>query len=214
METRDIRDQQDWSTLDDHILIKAHLRGEATAFEVLFKKYRQMVSRLVYSVLKEESAVEDVVQEVFILIHRNLIKFRQDSALKTWIYRITVNEAVRHLNRRKRWQYMDEGQLENTVNTSTMVYLGPGESPERVLFESEQSQLVHRALDALKPNHRVILTLYYLEDLSVQEIASVLDIPEGSVKSRLYYARDGLKKVLDPILSGISHSDRGQHAIL
>lgn len=214
MELEALAEHTDWSRLDDHILIKAYLRGDATAFEVLFKKYRQMVTRLVFSVLKDESAVDDVVQEVFLLIHRNLHKFRQDSALKTWIYRITINEAVRHLNRRKRWQNVEENQMESLLNTSSMVYLGPGEDPERVLFEGQQRQLVCEALDTLKPNHRMILTLFYLEDLAVHEIAEILEIPEGSVKSRLFYAREGLKHALEPILNGLTKKQRGHDAIL
>ena len=97
------RDKTDWSTQDDNILVKAHLQGDKTAFEVLFKKYREMVARLVFSIVKEESQVEDTVQDVFVLLFRNLAKFRGQSALKTWIYRITVNEALRHINRAKRW---------------------------------------------------------------------------------------------------------------
>jgi RNA polymerase sigma-70 factor (ECF subfamily) len=193
-------DSVDWHSLDDDILIKAFLKGEATAFEVLFKKYRDHVARLVYSIIKEESLVEDIVQEVFLLVYRNLAKFRQQAAFKTWLYRITVNEAMRQIGRARRWQTLPEGDQEPANLASTFVMYENGDSPERLLIDSEQKRLVHRALDSMKPNHKLILTLYYLEDQSVQEIANILGIPEGSVKSRLYYAREGLKKVLDPVL--------------
>ena len=206
---------RDWSNLDDHILIKAHLEGESTAFEVLFKKYSGMVSRLVFSIVKDESLVEDVVQDVFILVHRNLAKFRRDSALKTWIYRIAVNEALRQFNRRKRWTHMEDDQLEAHANAASLVTMIPtGHSPERIVIEAEQRGIIQEALEALKPHHRVILTLYYLEDLSVQDIAGILDIPDGSVKSRLFYARDSLKKILEPALGKNSSVKRDVNASL
>jgi RNA polymerase sigma-70 factor, ECF subfamily len=190
----------DWYSLDDDILIKAHLKGDPNAFEVLFKKYREQVARLVYSIAKDDSLVDDIVQEVFLLVYRHLAKFRQHAAFKTWVYRITVNEALRQLGRMKRWQPLPEGDFEPSRLPSTLVVFENGDSPERVLIDGEQKRLVQHALDEIKPHHRMILVLYYLEDLSVQEIAQVLEIPEGSVKSRLFYARDSLRKVLDPIL--------------
>lgn len=215
MTKREPLDYGDWSNLDDNILIKAHLQGEATAFEVLFKKYRTMVARVVYSIVKDETLVEDVVQDVFILVHKNLAKFRRESALKTWIYRIGVNEAVRQFNRRKRWTFMEDDQLESTMNASTLVAYNPaGNSPERIVIESEQRGIINTALGTLKTHHRIILTLYYLEDLSINEIGQVLGIPDGSVKSRLFYARDNLKKALEPILGRNSNTLRQLNAAL
>jgi RNA polymerase sigma-70 factor, ECF subfamily len=205
----------DWSSLDDDILIKAHLKGDPNAFEVLFKKYREQVARLVYSIAKDDSLVDDIVQEVFLLVYRHLAKFRQHAAFKTWVYRITVNEALRQLGRLKRWQPLPEGEFEPSRLPSAIVVYDGGESPERVLIDGEQKRLVHRALDSIKPHHRMILVLYYLEDLSVQEIAEVLEIPEGSVKSRLFYARDSLRKVLDPVLDrGPAADAREGHHVL
>jgi RNA polymerase sigma-70 factor (ECF subfamily) len=191
---------QDWSQLDDHVLVKAHVGGDQKAFEVLFRKYRDVVHRLVYSIVRDETLVQDVVQEVFLLVYRHLHKFRQDSAFKTWVYRIAVNEAIRHLSRLKRWQPLPEGDFESQVTTTTLVVSSIGESPERMLIESEQRAHIAAAIERMKAHHRLILNLFYLEELPVQEIARILDIPEGSVKSRLFYARDALKKVLDPIL--------------
>ena len=193
----------DWSSQDDNILVKAHLQGDGTAFQVLFKKYREMVARLVFSIVKEETQVDDTVQDVFVLLFRNLGKFRGQSALKTWIYRITVNEALRHVNRAKRWTALPDGDVEPSQIPSTIVVFNQGSSPERVMIDGEQREIIEKGLSTLKPQHRVILTLYYLEDLNVQEISNVLDIPEGSVKSRLFYARESLRKALEPILGRI-----------
>ena len=192
----------DWSGLDDDILIKAFLNGDQTAFEVLFRKYRDMVGRLSYSIVKEESAVDDIVQETFLLAYRHLENFRGQAAFKTWIYRIAVNEAIRHKNKGKRWQPLPENESEYSQLPSTLVAMEGGNNPERILIDGQQKTLVHRALAQLKEHHRLILVLYYLEDQSVHEISVILQIPEGSVKSRLYYAREGLKQVLGPILYG------------
>ena len=204
----------DWCSLDDDILIKAHLKGDPNAFEVLFKKYREQVARLVYSIVKHEALVQDIVQEVFLLVFRHLSKFRQRAAFKTWIYRITVNESLRQMERARRWQPLPDGDAERSKIPSTLIVVENGESPERVLIDGEQKALVHDALNSIRPHHRTILVLYYLEDLSVQEIAEVLEIPEGSVKSRLFYARDGLRKVLDPVLDRKPAADaKGVHAL-
>lgn len=210
----DTRDSEHWSKLDDEILVKAHLGGDQNAFQVLFKKYREMVSRLVGSIVKQDSLVEDVVQDVFVLVFKNLPKFRGDSALKTWVYRIAVNEAVRRKNREKRWVLLDDPEKELQGSSSTIVILNKGsESPERFVIEGEKREMIDKALANLKPTHRMALTLYYLEDLDIKEISEILEIPEGSVKSRLYYARDALKKALEPVLLKASNEGIENHGL-
>lgn len=204
----------DWSGLDDDILIKAFLNGDQTAFEVLYRKYRDMVGRLSYSIVKNESTVDDIVQDVFLLAYRHLENFRGQSTFKTWIYRIAVNESIRHKNKGKRWQPLPENESEFSQIPSTLVAMDNGANPERLLIDGQQKAMVQRALAQLKENHRLILVLYYLEDQSVLEISVILQIPEGSVKSRLYYAREGLKKVLGPILYGQGQqSQENVHAL-
>jgi len=213
MNEKQALEMQDWFSLDDDILVKAHLSGDERAFQVLFKKYREMVTRLVFSIQKSESLVEDTVQEVFLLIHRNLPKFRGQSALKTWIYRITVNEAIRHLNRSKRWVPLPEGESDPIPNTSSIVVINQGESPERIMIEGEQKSKVNEALKSLKDSHSVILTLFYLEDMNIKEISEILEIPEGSVKSRLFYAREALKNALEPVIDSINPELRESNAL-
>ena len=202
----------DWSQLDDRVLVKAHISGDRTAFEVLFRKYRDMVHRLVYSIVRDETLAQDVVQEVFLLVYRHLHKFRQDAAFKTWIYRIAVNEAIRHIGRQKRWQPLPDAELEATT-AATLVVSAVGDSPERILIEQEQRERVGQAIATMKAHQRLILNLFYLEELPVQEIARILDIPEGSVKSRLFYARDALKKVLEPVFRKDAARTRAHHGV-
>jgi RNA polymerase sigma-70 factor (ECF subfamily) len=202
----------DWSQLDDHVLVKAHVSGDKAAFEVLFRKYRDVVHRLVFSIVRDETLAQDVVQEVFLLVYRHLHKFRQDSAFKTWVYRIGVNEAIRHLSRLKRWQPLSDTEIES-ASTTTLVVSTVGNSPERILMEKEQRERVGQAIAGMKAQQRLILNLYYLEELPVQEIARILDIPEGSVKSRLFYAREDLKKVLEPIFHKDIAETRVRHVV-
>ena len=207
------KEMTDWQQLDDDILIKVFLQGDQSAFEVLFKKYQKQVARLVISIAKRESLVDDIVQEVFLLVYRHLHKFKGQSAFKTWIYRITVNETMRQLNKAKRWQPLPESGPDGLQSMPSLVVYDSGPTPERVLIDRQQKIVIREALSTLKPNHQVILTLYYLEDLPVQEIAQILDIPEGSVKSRLYYARDALKKALQSVLSTPERNLGGIHAL-
>src|SRR5208282_1054779 len=100
--------------------------------------------------------------------YRHLHKFRQDAAFKTWIYRIAVNEAIRHISRQKRWQPLPDAELDATTAT-TLVVSAVGDSPERILIEQEQRERVAEAIATMKPHHRLILNLFYLEELPVQE---------------------------------------------
>ena len=213
MATQERQRTKDWSSLDDDILIRAHLKGDKQAFQVLFKKYREMVARLVYSIVRETSLVDDVVQEVFLLVFRNLSKFRHKSGFKTWIYRIAVNEALRQMNRNKRWVPLPDGEAEQSLPPSTILVFQQGDSPERVIIESEQRALIQKALNTLKPAHRLALVLFYMEELSVEEIGEILAIPKGSVKSRLFYAREALKKVLEPLLGSIQPQESGSYVL-
>ena len=196
--------QTDWNQLDDSILVKAYLKGEQTAFEVLFRKYSTPTTRLVTSIVKNEALAQDVVQEVFLLVHRHLPKFRGQSSFKTWLYRIAVNESLRQMGRAKRYQTGGDdtdAQMNQWLKQSpALVMLPVGATPERLVLEGQQAELVQKAMESLSENHRTILTLYYLEDMSVQEIAEVLHVPAGSVKSRLFYARQARAKEVEPLL--------------
>lgn len=199
--TGEKKEVKNLSGLEDGILIKAFLKGETDAFQVLFLKYRETISRLVFSILKDHSNVEDVVQEVFLSVYRNLHKFRGDAEFKTWVYRIGVNESLRYISRNKRMVQMPENIQDPSTLSTALIVFNQGESPEHILLEGEQKNTVQKALLTLKPQHRTILSLFYLEDLSVTEISKILEIPEGSVKSRLFYAREALKKTLAPVIN-------------
>lgn len=189
----------DWYCMDDKILIKAHLKGDKTAFEALVKKYENSVGRLCYSILKNEASVPDVVQDVFLSVYRGLKKFRGDASFKTWLYKIAVHESLRYLKKLQRRESFTEF-TDNPKSSSevTLVIMDDRKNPERMLLNAQQRQLIQNSIEQLSEHHRVVLHLHYQEDLPVQEIAEILNIPIGSVKSRLYYARVHLKELLTP----------------
>ena len=205
-----------WCSMDDEILIKAHLQGDKTAFEVLVKKHQEMVGRLAYSIMKTDQGVTDIVQEVFLSAFRGLNKFRGDAAFKTWLYKITVHETMRYLKKRKRWiSFLDKESPPAHASEVAFIFVDSlrQNSPEYFVLDSQKKTLIQAAMSKLSDNHHIVLHLHYQEDLSVQEIAEILDIPVGSVKSRLHYARLHLKDLLSPLFEPSSSQKGEQHAV-
>jgi len=186
--------------LADSALIEAFLGGEQQAFEHLYTRHVKAVSRLVYSVVRHQAPMEDIVQEVFLIVYRQLARFEGRAAFKTWLYRIAFNEALRHQKRNRRWVAMPEGGPEQLPAEVTLVSSHTGDTPEKTLLSGEQTVNIQGAMQLLSPQHQAILNLFYLEELSTIDIAQILDIPEGSVKSRLFYARKQLKQLLEPLM--------------
>lgn len=192
--------EPDWYSTDDLILVQAFVNGNNDAFEVLVKKYQAQVARMCYSILRSENGVSDVVQDVFLAAYRGLKKFRGDSAFKTWLYKIALHETMRHIRKRNRWKMLIEERDDISDSSEVlMVLVDGGNSPERLLLDRQKRNLIHHYLKKLSENHRIVLYLHYNEDLSVQEIGDILNIPVGSVKSRLHYARLRLKDLLSPV---------------
>ncbi|MBF0289155.1 MAG: sigma-70 family RNA polymerase sigma factor [SAR324 cluster bacterium] len=204
----------DWYSMDDKILIKAHLKGDKAAFEVLVKKHQASVGRLSYSIMKNNQGVPDVVQNVFLSVFRGLNKFRGDASFKTWLYKITVHETMRYLKKKNRWtSLIDKGSSFPDGSEVTFVVFDNKNSPEHLVLNAQTKALIQEAMSKLSDNHRIVLHLHYQEDLSVQEIAEILEIPIGSVKSRLHYARIQLKELLVPFFETHSSEEGRRHAL-
>lgn len=202
--------------MDDNILIRAHLKGDKTAFEVLVKKYQTSVGRLAYSIMKSDQGIADIAQEVFLSVFRGLNKFRGDASFKTWLYKITVHETMRYLKKKKRWtSLIDKGASTTNVAEVTFILFDNDNrhSPEHLVLDSQKKALIQEAMSKLSDNHHIVLHLHYQEDLSVQEIAEILEIPVGSVKSRLHYARLQLKDLLSPFFESSSSQQGEQHVL-
>jgi RNA polymerase sigma-70 factor (ECF subfamily) len=187
-----------FSHAEEDALVNALSRGAEDAYEILIQRYHQPVYSLVCRLMSDPSDAPDIVQEVFLKVFRNIGAFRGNSSLKTWIYRIAVNEAYNH----RRWfcrhqrQEVSLGSEEGTAN-----YIGgmtdTGRSPFEQAADRETRALVEQALEKLNPKFRAAVVLRDIEDLSYEDIATVLDVSLGTVKSRIMRGREGLRKILE-----------------
>ena len=200
---------------DEVALIERCLTGEDSAFDELVQRYQDMVFNLAYRLLGRYEESVDLSQEVFLQIYRKLGTFRRDSSLRTWIYRIVINRA----KNRQRWWKRRLGEMTalslddieanpslGAVEMAAGAVATNGElaAPDRVLERKEVSQLLLDAIDELPFSHRTILLLKEVEGLSYDEISTTLDLPLGTVKSRLARARQSLRDKLEPELFGLS----------
>ncbi len=187
-----------FSHAEEDALVTALSQGAEDAYEILIQRYQQPVYSLVCRLMNNPSDAPDIVQEVFLKVFRNIGQFRGNSSLKTWIYRIAVNEAYNH----RRWfcrhqqQEVALGVEEGTVN-----YAGgmsdPGRSPFDQAADHETRALVEQALEKLNPKFRAAVILRDIEDLNYEDIATVLDVSLGTVKSRIMRGREALRKILE-----------------
>jgi len=186
--------------LEDQILIERALAGDQQAYEGLVFKHQKLAARVALRITRRRELVEDVVQEVFIKAFENLGRFRRRSGFVTWLYRIAVNESLSALRREKTRMKLFEKGEPDLANLPDSLLCYDRESGERMVLDREAQAAVREALDRLAPEMRAVLTLRYEEELSTPEIAEVLDVPEGTVRSRLYYARLELAELLAPYM--------------
>jgi RNA polymerase sigma-70 factor (ECF subfamily) len=192
---RDCRDDS-----NDAWLVDGLRSGEEAAYETLVSDYQQPVFNLISRLLNDSSDVSDVVQEVFLKIFRKINAFRGDSSLKTWVYRIAVNEAYNHqrwFSRHRRPEIGLQNEDEGEGGLSYFQRLSdPGRSPFDCASDKEQHALVEAALARLNPSFRAAVVLRDIEELSYEEIAEILQIALGTVKSRILRGREALRKEL------------------
>ncbi len=177
---------------DEEELIRSALAGKSSCFEVLVTRYQDRLYTAMISVVGSTDEAEDVVQEAFIQAYLKLDTFHQNSRFFTWLYRIAFNFA---LARRRR--HRGHLSLEESREISGAEPKSKGDAPDSRMARSEEVDLVHRALAILSEDHRSILVLREMEDLAYEEIAEVLQISIGTVRSRLNRARLALKQQLE-----------------
>lgn len=184
--------------LDDMRLVEGLREGANWAYEDLITRYQQPVYALALRLLTGQSEAGDVVQEVFLKIFRNISSFRGQSSLKTWIYRITVNEAHnarRWFFRHRRREVELDGADANSPSWKDAIADG-GRSPFDVAVSREQQVIIEAALERINPIFREAVALRDIADLSYEEIASVLGVSLGTVKSRILRGREALRDEL------------------
>jgi RNA polymerase sigma-70 factor (ECF subfamily) len=187
---------------DDAALVERCRAGDVAAFEPLVEKYRQRVWRLAYNVLRDREEAWDVAQEAFIKAYQALPSFRGQSAFYTWLYRIVMNVAAdRGRSRGAQGRAFGTERVPEEDWERVLSDQNPGdESPDEAAARTEDRAKIMKALDTLSEDHRRIVMLSDLEGLSYREIAETLDIPMGTVMSRLHNARKRLRDALGPLL--------------
>jgi len=175
----------------DQQLVKRAQRGDTRAFDLLVLKYQGRIAALISRYVSNSSEVEDVAQEAFIKAFRALPKFRGESAFYTWLYRIAANAAKNHLVARGRRPSAD-ADVDDAEYFEEAVMLRDTESPEETLFGNELADVVRSALNGLPDELRMALTLREFDGLSYEEIAEVMECPVGTVRSRIFRARDAV----------------------
>jgi RNA polymerase sigma-70 factor (ECF subfamily) len=204
---------------DDSVLLHGLRSAEETAYEALIQRFEQPIFNIISRLLDDPADAADVVQEVFLKVFRNVGTFRGESSLKTWIYRIAVNEArnQRRWFSRHRRQEVNLEADEPGDGCSQRSYQNwlpdPGRSPFEVTLDHETQGLIEAALAEVNPKFRAALVLREIEGLSYEEIGEILEISLGTVKSRILRGRDALKKHLAGRLEPASHSQWSAHSI-
>lgn len=174
--------------------------GDKTAFDLLVLKYQHRIVQVVNRFLKDPSESQDVAQEAFIKAYRALPEFRGDSAFFTWLYRIAINTAKNYLALRGRRPADDDIALEDAEQMESAERLKDAETPEGILLSEELAEVVDQAMQDLPEEWRTAITLRELEGLSYEEIAEVMQCPVGTVRSRIFRAREAIDKRLRPLL--------------
>jgi len=185
--------------VDQELILRVQ-RGDKRAFDLLVLKYQQKVINLVSRYVRDSSEAQDVAQEAFIKAYRALPRFRGDSAFYTWLYRIAINTAKNHIVSQSRRPPSNGVETEVAEQLDAGVRLQEHATPENFLLEDEIALTVRQAIDNLPDDLRTAITLRELEGLSYEEIANTMSCPVGTVRSRIFRAREAIDAKLKPLL--------------
>jgi RNA polymerase sigma-70 factor, ECF subfamily len=192
----------------DLMLVERTVAGDQKAYELLVLKYQRRIERLIGRMVRDADLVEDIAQETFIRAYRALAQFRGEAQFYTWLYRIAVNTAKKALGDLKRDPLVSENALrggdEEDETSAVENELTTAETPETVLAAKEIAAAVNSAMDALPDELRQAVTLREIEGLSYEEIAEVMNCPIGTVRSRIFRAREAISVKIKPLLENQS----------
>lgn len=184
----------------DKELVKRVQKGEKGAFDLLVLKYEHKIVNLVMRYVRDPDIALDISQEAFIKAYRALPRFRGDSAFYTWLYRIAVNTAKNHLAAQRRRPADIELDLQDPDQYGLHAKLKETDTPEAVTLSDELQEILERAIQALPDDLRTAIVLRELDGMSYEEIAQTMDCPVGTVRSRIFRARDAIGKKVGTLI--------------
>jgi len=185
----------------DHELVVRAQRGDKRAFGLLVDKYQRKLARLLSRMIRDQAEIEDVVQESFIKAYRALPNFRGDSAFYTWLYRIGINTAKNYLvSMGRRPTVSTDIEIEDAENFDSGDELRTTETPESSMMTKQIAQTVNDTVESLPEELKTAITLREIEGLSYEEIATIMGCPIGTVRSRIFRARETIALKLRPLL--------------
>lgn len=190
----------------DQVLVARAQQGDKKAFGLLVEKYHRKLGRLLSRMIRDQAEVEDVVQESFIKAYRALHNFRGDSAFYTWLYRIGINTAKNYLvSLGRKPQVMQDVEIDDVENFDEGIEMRTMDTPETALMTKEIAQTVNDTIASLPEELRTAISLRELEGLSYEDIALIMQCPIGTVRSRIFRARETIAQKLRPLLDTPEH---------
>lgn len=206
--TVDVTHLQEEKPVDsDAMLVERAVAGDQKAFELLVIKYQRRIQRLIGRMVRDVDLVEDIAQETFIRAYRALAQFRGEARFYTWLYRIAVNTAKKALMDLKRHPTVSENFFKSGDDDETSPVeneLSSAETPDAVLASKEIAAMVNAAMEALPEELRQAITLREIEGLSYEDIAQAMNCPIGTVRSRIFRARESISEKVKPLLENQS----------
>ncbi|GJM79301.1 MAG: RNA polymerase sigma factor SigW [Paenibacillus sp.] len=181
----------------DARLVKLARKGDQGAFAELVDLYKDKLYHLAYRMLSNRHEAEDIVQETFLRVHKNWIRYDDKQKFSTWIYRIATNLCIDRLRKRKPSYYLDAEMNDQEGMDGYTLIPGDERTPESEYLLSETQQTIHQAIDGLPAKYKSVIVLRYLQEMSLQEISEVLDMPVTTVKTRVHRGREFLRKKLE-----------------
>jgi RNA polymerase sigma-70 factor, ECF subfamily len=193
-------DKDSSQELLDHELVRRVQRGDSAAFDLLVRKYQHRIAALIGRYISDWSECQDVAQETFLRAYRAIASFRGDAQFYTWLHRIAVNTAKNHLVSHNRRPPTDDIDAADAEQFESGIRLRDTDTPERELMRQEIERTVMRVVDGLPEELRTAITLREVDGLSYEEIAQRMDCPIGTVRSRIFRAREAIDAELQPLL--------------
>ncbi|MDE0299274.1 MAG: sigma-70 family RNA polymerase sigma factor [Candidatus Poribacteria bacterium] len=187
------------------LLVADLFEADTTALASIVEKYGRLVYRLAIQITKNHEDANDVMQETFLKVHESIGTFRQESAFETWLYRIVVNQGLNLVKRRdRRREFSISNEAEFDIRCDLRVHNDYRDTPHAEVEKKELQRWVTQAVDSLPAKHRTVVILHEFEGLTHPRIAAILNCSEGTVRSRLHYARRKLREMLRPYVDGVN----------